>query len=366
MQGAAKMKKLTMIICGTMLAYLAAYGQTSTVPSVINYQGTLYDDVGNLMTNGYYGMAFRIWDQATGGTTPVWGRTFTNYVRNGQFNVLLSDTGPIVTNLPAPLKTNLVEAVDGQPRYLGMTVISKLGVPVAIPLEIVPRQQLVSAPIAIHALTAINVTNASFATSAAFAQTAANATNSTRAANGVPPGAMAPFGGSSVPTGWLLCDGTPVSRTTYAELFTVVGTNYGAGDGSTTFNVPNFKTRTPVGLDTGDTDFSKLGKSGGEKAHVLTASEMPTHTHLISPPPTNTASAGSHSHDLPMSDGGGWSGLIDSSGNSTPQWWKTTGSAGSHSHSLSISPFTSGSAGGTNVSHNNMQPYLVVNYIIKY
>jgi microcystin-dependent protein len=359
------MKRLTMIICGAMLACLAAKGQTSTVPSVINYQGTLYDDVGNLMTNGYYGMAFRIWDQATGGTTPVWGRTFTNYVRNGQFNVLLSDNGPVVTNLPAPLKTNLVDALEGQPRYLAMTVISKLGVPVAIPVEIVPRQQLVSAPIAIHALTAVNVTTAVSATNAAFAQTAANATNSTRAANGVPPGAMAPYGGVSAPAGWMLCDGTPVSRTTYAELFAVVGTNYGAGDGSTTFNLPNFKTRTPVGMDTGDTDFSRLGKTGGAKTHTLATNEIPAHAHTVSPPSTNTASAGAHTHEVQMSDGAGWSGLVDSSGNGTVQWTKTTTSGGSHTHSVSISPFNSGSTGGS-TAHNNLQPYLVVNYIIKY
>ena len=52
-------------------------------------------------------------------------------------------------------------------------------------------------------------------------------------------GSLMPFAGSTIPTGWLNCDGSAVSRTTYADLFAVIGTTYGAGDGSTTFNIPN-------------------------------------------------------------------------------------------------------------------------------
>lgn len=70
-------------------------------------------------------------------------------------------------------------------------------------------------------------------------------------ASSVPTGSLNPFAGAAAPTGWLLCDGSAVSRTTYAGLFAVVSTAYGAGDGSTTFNVPNLAGRVPVGAGTG-------------------------------------------------------------------------------------------------------------------
>ena len=66
-------------------------------------------------------------------------------------------------------------------------------------------------------------------------------------ASSVPAGAIMPFGGSSAPFGWLLCDGAAVSRTDYADLFAVIGTSYGTGDGSTTFNVPDLQECVPVG-----------------------------------------------------------------------------------------------------------------------
>lgn len=80
-----------------------------------------------------------------------------------------------------------------------------------------------------------------------------------------PIGGILPYPSSTAPTNWLVCDGSAVSRTTYAELFAVIGTNYGAGDGSTTFNLPNYKGRVPVGQDTNDTDFDTIGETGGSK-----------------------------------------------------------------------------------------------------
>jgi len=65
----------------------------------------------------------------------------------------------------------------------------------------------------------------------------------------VPPGVILPYGAATAPSGYLLCDGSAVSRTTYADLFSVIGTTYGAGDGSTTFNLPHLKGTVPVGKD---------------------------------------------------------------------------------------------------------------------
>lgn len=80
-----------------------------------------------------------------------------------------------------------------------------------------------------------------------------------------PIGAMIPFGSTTAPTNWLVCDGSAVSRTTYSELFAIIGTSYGAGDGSTTFNLPNKKGRTSVGYDSTQTEFNAIGKTGGSK-----------------------------------------------------------------------------------------------------
>jgi microcystin-dependent protein len=81
-------------------------------------------------------------------------------------------------------------------------------------------------------------------------------------------GIIAPYGGTVLPTGWLLCDGSAVSRSLYPELFAAIGTTYGAGDGSTTFNLPNYKGRTPFGRDAAQAEFDVLGETGGSKAHV--------------------------------------------------------------------------------------------------
>lgn len=147
-------------------------------------------------------------------------------------------------------------------------------------------------------------------------------------ANTTPSGTVSPFAGSSAPSGWLLCDGSAVSRTTYADLFSVIDETYGVGDGSTTFNVPDLKGRVPVGYDSGQTEFDALGETGGEKEHTLTEAEMPSHT-----------------HDLGISKGG-------------------TGSTYGVGNTFGVGTSTSGSTGG-DTAHENMPPYITMNYIIK-
>lgn len=89
------------------------------------------------------------------------------------------------------------------------------------------------------------------------------------------------FAGEKAPTNWLRCDGQEISRTEYKELFNAIGTTYGVGDGSTTFNLPNvnLENRTLVG-SSGDGEFS-VGNTGGEKEHTLTIDEMPSHKHGV-------------------------------------------------------------------------------------
>jgi microcystin-dependent protein len=93
-------------------------------------------------------------------------------------------------------------------------------------------------------------------------------------------GEVIEYAGTSVPTGYLACNGAAVSRTTYAALFAVIGTTWGAGDGSTTFNVPDFQGRSSVGSGSGSGLTPRtIAAGGGEENHVLTIGELATHTH---------------------------------------------------------------------------------------
>jgi microcystin-dependent protein len=145
----------------------------------------------------------------------------------------------------------------------------------------------------------------------------------------VPVGACVPFGGSSPPSGWALCDGSELNRVTFADLFDVIGTSYGVGNGVTTFNLPDLRSGVPVGLDSSVSDFDALGKTGGEKDHTLTIDELAAHTHTIE---TLTNSFG---------------GLKSLNGLSI---------AGPDQETLST---------GGDQPHNNMPPYVIVNWIIK-
>src|SRR5579871_3361453 len=112
---------------------------------------------------------------------------------------------------------------------------------------------------------------------------------------GLPSGMVVPFAGPSgvaadagaagIPAGWLLCDGSAVSRTTYAALFAAIGINYGGGDGIATFNLPDMRGRTVIGAGHGTGLTARtLAQTLGEEAHTLTAAEMPAHTHTITDP----------------------------------------------------------------------------------
>lgn len=159
----------------------------------------------------------------------------------------------------------------------------------------------------------------------------------------VPTGCILPYAGSSAPTGFLLCNGAAVSRTTYAALFGVIGTTYGAGDGSTTFNVPDLKGRSPLGAGAGSGLTNRtLAAKGGEENHALTSSEMPTHDHESGGYLRNTTDAGSTTYRDATDPGASRPGSYGSGA----AIWKTT-------------------TAGSGASHNTMHPYIVLNMAIK-
>lgn len=176
-----------------------------------------------------------------------------------------------------------------------------------------------------------------------------------------PVGSGNEYYGDTAPAGYLFCDGSAVSRTTYAALFVVLGTKFGTGDGSTTFNLPDRRKRVGVGLDSTDTDFAALGNTGGEKTHQLTIPEMPAHAHNAT---AWTDSQGTHNHNIVTHITGASSSGPYIAGGSNNNYTSSqlSDSAGAHGHNVGVSLANTGGDG----AHNNMPPYLVVNYIIKY
>lgn len=144
--------------------------------------------------------------------------------------------------------------------------------------------------------------------------------------SGAVPGEMRMFAGQSAPTEWLMCDGAAVSRTTYSSLFAAIGVAYGAGDGSTTFNVPDLRGRSPLGagLSTASGVQRGVGTTGGAETHLLQSSELPSHTHSFSQS-VSTSSAGGHSHTYSTSAAGGHSHTF------------STNSHGGHNHGYPLS-----------------------------
>jgi microcystin-dependent protein len=207
-----------------------------------------------------------------------------------------------------------------------------------------------------------------------------------------PTGSISQYGGASAPTGWLICDGSELPIASYTALYNVLTTTgtvfpYGAntngsgGAGSTHFRVPNLKGRVAVGLDSTQTEFDALGETGGAKTHTLTVGQLPahghtvgvsnsTHTHTVESVgdhyhtvPTRTTTNSTHTHvvgnraastpspntsnDFVYSDNGGGHG-------------HTLSGDGSHTHTVTVT------GGGNGEAHNNLQPYITINYIIKY
>lgn len=183
--------------------------------------------------------------------------------------------------------------------------------------------------------------------------------------NGTPVGAVIDYAGSNAPATWMFAYGQAISRTAYPVLFAAIGTTYGNGNGSTTFNLPDLRGRVIAGKDDmGGANAGRLSFFGavaraiggvfGAASHVLTIGEMPSHNHG-----GETGGAGAHTHTVPSSGGGSFNsgspyatGRIDGSAGTI-----NTSQASNHNHTVS-------SQGGGE-AHANAQPTIIMNKIIK-
>ena len=174
-----------------------------------------------------------------------------------------------------------------------------------------------------------------------------NAINAQVSGDTLPVGCIVPFTSDVVPENWLLCNGQAISRTEYALLFSIIGTTYGVGDGSTTFNLPDLRGRVPLGKGTGTGaggevyNFELAGK-GGEYSHILTVGEMPSHTHIIADTENGAIRVQGYG------DSTQHTGLIRT--DAEHEWTN---------HTLTAAPTGGGAA------HNLLQPFEVHNFIIK-
>lgn len=307
---------------------------------LFTYQGKLTNAVGQTLPGGQYRIGVRVWDVASGGTTPLWARKYDVAVVDGLFSLMIGAEG-IVWNSPAPLTEHLKLAVSGTSRFLEIAVMSDANgaeKPAAQWQTLAPRQALGAVPYAF---------------------------------NGVPPGTVVPFAGAVIPDGWVRCDGLPypASDARYAALAAVLQGAYG-NDGPGTFRVPDLRGRTAIGTGKGENVSERaLAEIIGNETTSLSVANLPDHVHGLD---LQTQNDGAHAHRIdngPGADTGGGDGAIEVGSSSRHRNWPAwnTSVSGAHSHKI---------LGDTLADKRNedlmqsepfsvMQPSLVLNYIIK-
>jgi microcystin-dependent protein len=169
-----------------------------------------------------------------------------------------------------------------------------------------------------------------------------------------PPGAVSTFAGTLAPDGWLMCNGQEVLISSYNKLYETIGNTYGVASTEEYFKLPDMRSKFPLGSGDGGENLTNrvLASTGGAETHTLTSNEIPSHTHTIND--------SGHSHTYTIQNG--TQNIAAAEGGTTTAAEETTTSATSTTNTTGI---TINSTGGGQ-AHNNMPPFIVLNYIIKY
>lgn len=171
---------------------------------------------------------------------------------------------------------------------------------------------------------------------------------------------------STPPSGWLICDGSAISQNNYSKLYQLIGVTYG-NPGGGNFNIPDLRGNVPVGRHAEDSDFVNIAAKGGEKANTLSSGNgsLPAHSHTAS-----SSTSSNHRHSNHTGTASGLNSIPQGTGSSrtvsenfhTHPDDTTDNSIGAHSHTLTVAD----NSGAASQAHNNIQPYQVINYIIKH
>ena len=243
----ARCHALSPLLC--IVLCIAAVELTHATQPIIPFSAKLTDSQGKVIDSPKT-VTFRLYTQIIGGSS-VWSEVQTNVpISRGILSVNLGAYQDLGT-------------VDGDEFWVGIAVDTDA--------EMTPRLKLPG-----------------------------YAASSIGTGSQTPAGAIIAYAGATAPNGWMFCDGSAVGRNAFPKLFAATGALYGGGDGTSTFNLPNFKGRIPVGYDANQVEFNGLGKIGGNKTHQLTISEMPAHTHGIVMNDTTVGTDG----DVPRADSG--------------------------------------------------------------
>ena len=366
-------------------SHARAAARPLVVPWHVNYQGYLTDDAGT-PTNDTLSMTFRIYDDPIAGTQ-LWTESQSVVVEQGIFNVVLGSSSPI--------PWNVFQA--GESRWLELQVEAQI---------LSPRTEVTSVA---YAYRAVNADTADYATAAAAdsdwviagnemytgvtgdigigltaPQSKLHVGGRIRDTTGyvMPVGAILPYAGATAPDGWLLCNGDTLNTLMYPDLFSVIGYTYGGS--ASNFVLPDMRGRTPVSRDTLDTSFDVLGETGGEKDHTLTVTEMPGHTHgvndvghshtIFDPGHNHSITDMGHNHGVTLHDAMAGMGRVNETGDSPSATAFTNNSPTGISIDFGDTFIVINDANanvnvlseGGGQAHNNLQPYVVLNYIIKY
>lgn len=341
-------KNLRLPLLGGLLIGIAALIPFPLLAQQMNYQGRLTDTLGNALADGQYTLTFNLYTAATGGTA-IWGPfvcdgdVATGHAAkadlvNGRFNVILGSVDAASRSLTAAFAGR--EAL-----FLGI----KIG---STGPEISPRQQMLAAPEAIRARIADTVVDGGIGTAqlADGSVTAAkisggtgvwlatpSGTNIFRGQGNVgigtatpqtklevagtvsaqdfvgpganPPGAIIAYGGATAPAGWILCNGQAISRTEFSRLFTAIGTAFGPGNNSTTFNVPDLRGLFLRGRDGGrgadpdrDSRQSLNGGNSGDNVGSYQGDLFRAHIHTFVGNTVSRGGNGGTGRDLAVGD----------------------------------------------------------------